>query len=56
MMDCYPQYEYAQARPALAKYSECSNGMQVSLHEAVTGAKSVEDVLNEMIEKSAAYQ
>lgn len=56
MMDCYPQYEYAQARPALAKYSEWSNGMQVSLHEAVTGAKSVEDVLNEMIEKSADYQ
>ena len=56
MMDCYPQYEYAQARPALAKYSEWSNGMQVSLHEAVPGAKSVEDVLNEMIEKSADYQ
>lgn len=56
MEACYPQYEYAQPRPALAKYSEWSNGMQVSLHEAVTGAKSVEDVLNEMVEKSAAYQ
>ena len=56
MKDCYPQYEYAQARPSLAKYSEWSNNMQVSLHEAVTGSKSVEDALNEMIEKSAAYQ
>lgn len=55
MMDCYPQYEYAHARPSLPKYSEWSNGMQVSLHEAVTGSKSVEDVLNEMVEKSAGY-
>ena len=56
MLDYYPQLEYAQARPSLAKYSEWSNGMQVSLHEAVIGTKSVEDVLNEMVEKSAAYQ
>ena len=56
MEACYPQFEYAQARPSLAKYSEWSNNMQVSLHEAVTGSKSVEDALNEMIEKSAAYQ
>ena len=56
MEDCYPQYEYAQARPSLSKYSEWSNNMQVSLHEAVTGSKSVEDALNEMVEKSAAYQ
>lgn len=56
MEACYPQFEYAQPRPALAKYSEWSNNMQVSLHEAVTGSKSVEDALNEMIEKSAAYQ
>ena len=56
MEACYPQFEYAQPRPSLAKYSEWSNNMQVSLHEAVTGSKSVEDALNEMIEKSAAYQ
>lgn len=56
MAAAYPQFEYAQPRPALSKYSEWSNNMQVSLHEAVTGSKSVEDALNEMIEKSAAYQ
>lgn len=56
MAAAYPQFEYAQPRPALSKYSEWSNNMQVSLHEAVTGSKSVEDALNEMIEKSADYQ
>ena len=56
MIDWYPQFQYGHARPSLSKYSEWSNGMQVSLHEAVTGTKSVEDVLNEMVEKSAAYQ
>lgn len=54
MKEMYPQFEYAVPRPSLTKYSEWSNSMQVSLHEAVTGAKSTETVLGAMQDEATA--
>lgn len=48
MKEMYPQLEFAIPRPSLINYSEWSNAMQISLHEAVTRAKSVEDALSAM--------
>lgn len=53
MKEMYPQLAYAIPRPSLNKYSEWSNAMQVKLHEAVSGTKSVTDALNEMQAESA---
>lgn len=54
-VDFYPQLQYGVARPVLTAYSEWSNKMQLGLHEAVTGSKDVETVLNELAEQSAGY-
>ena len=48
MLDMYPQFEYMITRPEIVQYSEWSNIAQVALQEAVTGVKSVEQVLNEL--------
>ncbi len=54
-LDLYDQLQYGVARPVLTNYSEWSNKMQLGLHEAISGAKDVETVLNELTEQSAGY-
>lgn len=54
-VDFYDQLQYGVARPVLTNYSEWSNKMQLGLHEAISGTKDVETVLNELAEQSAAY-
>lgn len=48
------QYEYAHFRPVLSWYTEWSEGVQVELQSALSGAKPVQQALDDAVAKSNA--
>lgn len=50
--DMYPQYQYAYIRPVVPYYSEWSQNLQVEIHSALVGQKTVKEALDSAVKFS----